>query len=69
MVIDRIEGRFALVENFGEMIDIPLCQLPENVREGDILKIENGEYIVDNTSAIERKEKLFSRLENILNKE
>ena len=69
MVIDRIEGRFALVENFGEMIEIPLCQLPENVREGDILKIENGEYIVDNTSGIERKEKLFSRLENLLNKD
>lgn len=69
MVIDRIEGRFAFVENFGEMIEIPLCQLPENVREGNILKIENGEYIVDNTSAAEQKEKLFSRLENLLNKE
>ena len=69
MVVDRIEGRFALVENFGEMIEIPLCQLPEDVREGDILRIENGEYIVDNISVEEQKEELFSRLENLLNKE
>ena len=69
MVIDRIEGEYAVVEKDGEMVDIPLYMLPEDVREGDILKILDGEYIIDNTSAEEQKEELFSRLENLFNKE
>lgn len=69
MVIDRIEGEYAVVEKDGEMVDIPLYMLPEDVREGDVLKILDGEYIIDNTSAEEQKEELFSRLENLFNKE
>ncbi|MBR5513791.1 MAG: DUF3006 domain-containing protein [Ruminococcus sp.] len=65
MVIDRIEGDFAVVENEGIMLDIPLSQLPCDVKEGDIITFSNGVYIVDNKSAQEQREEISARLENL----
>lgn len=69
MVVDRIEGDYAVVEKEGNMVDIPLYMLPEEVTEGDILRLLDGEYIIDNETAVERKEELFARLGNLFNKE
>lgn len=65
MVIDRIEGDFAVVENEGIMLDIPLSQLPCEAKEGDIVTLYNGVYIVDNKSADEQREEISARLENL----
>lgn len=38
VVVDRIEGPFAVVEApNGEMVDIPLSELPPDVDEGDLV--------------------------------
>ncbi len=65
MVVDRIEGDFAVVENEGIMLDIPLSQLPCNVKEGDMICFLNGVYIVDNKTADEQREEISARLENL----
>lgn len=65
MVVDRIEGDFAVVENEGIMLDIPLSQLPCDVKEGDIVTLYNGVYIVDNKTADEQREEISARLENL----
>lgn len=65
MVVDRIEGDFAVVENEGIMLDIPLSQLPCDVKEGDIVSLSNGVYIVDNKTADEQREEISARLENL----
>ena len=38
MVIDRIEGEFAIIEFEGKTMDIPTCLLPKEAREGDRLQ-------------------------------
>ena len=47
--IDRFEENFAVCENMqtGEIINIPKELLPNNCKEGSILKFENGNYILD----------------------
>lgn len=40
IVIDRIEGKRAIIEIDGEPLDIPVSALPEGASEGDILKFE-----------------------------
>ncbi len=65
MVIDRIEGDFAVVENEGIMLDIPLSQLHCDVKEGDIVTFSNGVYIVDNKTADEQRAEISVRLDKL----
>ena len=37
IVVDRIEGTFAVLEVDGAFVDFPLAALPEGAREGDVL--------------------------------
>jgi len=42
IVVDRIEGEFAVLEVDGQTIDVPLHELPQGIAEGDILS-DNGD--------------------------
>nr|MDE6664753.1 DUF3006 domain-containing protein [Ruminococcus sp.] len=46
-VIDRFENDIAVIETDGRMIEVDRLQLPENVREGDVLTENNGVWTVD----------------------
>ena len=37
LIIDRIEGDFAVVETSNGLINIPRADLPTNAKEGDVL--------------------------------
>lgn len=39
IVIDRIEGAFAIVEIAGRAIEVPLALLPDGAREGATLRL------------------------------
>lgn len=65
MVVDRIEGGFAVVEDNGNMREIPLIMLPENVSEGDMIFSSEKGYFIDNKTADDRREQLSDRLENL----
>lgn len=69
MVVDRIEGDYAVVENEGIMLDIPLSQLPCDIKEGDVLRHCDGVYIIDNEAAAAAREKISARLGNLFKKE
>jgi len=47
--IDRIEGNFAVCEKFStkEIVNISLVELPVGIKEGMIIKYENGVYLID----------------------
>lgn len=68
--IDRFEGDnevFAVCENriTGKMVDIPLSQISPNAVEDDIIKYENGMYVVDeeqNRIVGERMKKLSEKV-------
>ena len=56
LVIDRIEGNIAVCENRKnkKMKDIPIADLPQDIKEGTILKWKNGKYKIDDSNEIER---------------
>lgn len=65
MVIDRIEGKFAVIDNEGIMLDVPLSVLPADVKEGDMLSFINGMYIVNNETADEQRAEMAARLDKL----
>ena len=68
--VDRFEGEFAICENreTGDFIDIPLSELPENVKEGSILKFENGNYILDVEATRKKQEEIKNLVDNLFKK-
>jgi len=65
-VIDRIEADFAVCENrdTGEIVNIKKVDLPENVRDGTVLKYINGKYELDK----EKQEEIQKRIEEKMKK-
>jgi len=63
--VDRIEGEYAVIEcPNGNMIDIKCISLPSEIKEGDCLKIVNGEWHIDN----DEKNKRIKRIQELLNR-
>ena len=59
LIIDRIEGDFAIVETDNGMINVPKSELPENAKEGDALK-----FVIDMEATQGRKQ----RIDKMMNK-
>ena len=57
VVIDRIEGTFAVLEVDGESVDWPLKSLPAGIREGDVF-----EWNFEHVSPVEDAEEQLNRL-------
>ena len=68
--VDRFEGNFAVCENreTGEFIDIPISELPENIKQGSIIKLENGNYILDIESTKKEQEEIKNLVDNLFKK-
>lgn len=59
-IIDRFEGEYAVIEHGCVTFNVPRCALPEDIKEGDVLKV-----IVDEELTWQRKQKiqkLFDKL-------
>lgn len=65
-IIDRFEEEFAICEDNGnrEMVKIKKDNLPPNIREGDIIKFENNQYIIDK----DEMKKVEERIKEKMNK-
>lgn len=65
--IDRFEDNFAVCENrqTGELINIPISELPENAKEGSILTLENGKYILDIESTKKEQKEIKNLVDNL----
>lgn len=53
LIIDRFEGKQAIIELEETRIEIPVKYLPKSASEGDVLKI-----IIDKENTEKRKEKI-----------
>ena len=64
--VDRFEGDIAVIENrdTGEMININKNDLPNDIHEGSILKINNGKYEID----LEEEKNIEQRIKDKMNK-
>lgn len=69
IIIDRIEGDFAVVETDSGMMDIPLSQLPEGSHEGDVLTCTDGVWSRDIKASEERRKAVAGKLRRLLSKD
>ena len=68
--IDRIEGEYAVLEEFNTMnlINVLKSELPCEACEGDILEFNNGIYIILKEETVQRKESIKDRFERLRKK-
>lgn len=68
--IDRIENNVAICENRNtkKFINIHISKLPENIKENDIIKYMNGQYILDNQETLDAKENIKSKFDKLRKK-
>lgn len=67
--VDRIEGDVAvLINESGDSSVIALAALPEEVREGMMLRLVDGVYTADRVVAEERKNAVLSLQEKLRRK-
>jgi hypothetical protein len=64
--VDRFEGEYAvLVDENEDKLDVLRSLLPAGVRVGDMLRLMDGVYVLDNDAARARREQIL-RLQNKL---
>lgn len=67
--VERIEENIALCEDdLGKTIKLSLDELPENIREGEIIvRTENG-YTIDSDETSARRKKMAEMQKRLFNK-
>ena len=67
--VERIEENVALCEDdLGKTVKLRLDELPENIREGDIIvRTENG-YTIDSDETSVRRKKMADMQKKLFNK-
>ena len=65
--LDRFEGNFAVLENRNtkKMTDIPISNIPANAKEGDILRLSNGSYVVDHEETKNVSNRIRQKMDNL----
>lgn len=65
--LDRFEGNFAILENRStkKMTDIPISNIPSNAKEGDILKLSNGSYVIDYEETSIVSDRIRDKMDNL----
>ena len=67
--VDRIEGEVAVLSgDGGEITDVPLTSLPDGVREGDVLRLEDGVWVADPGETVRRAERVRGKLNRLFKK-
>ncbi len=69
LVVDRIEGEYAICENrqTKEIIDINLQDLPKEIKEGTILKWNKGKYEIDFEEQNNIEDRIKQKMDNLWN--
>ena len=63
MIIDRIESEYAVCETEdGQIVNVPIIELPAGAKEGDALIFTNAEYEID----VQTTHKLRTKVQNLL---
>lgn len=64
--VDRIEEKNAVIEHNGKFFEIELDELPENIKEGDVIvKDDNGNFIIDNSQTKKIQKELFAKQKSL----
>lgn len=68
--IDRIESNIAILENLEtkKRVEVSIDLLPENSKDGTILIYKNNNYIIDESSEIERRKSIMNKFNKLKKK-
>ena len=66
MIVDRIEGENAYIEDETGIRAVPRTLLPEDAREGDVLILTGGIWRVDAEKTEKRRTMMKNRLERLI---
>ncbi len=58
LMIDRIEDGIAVIETESGHIEVPAEKLAPDVREGDVVVLENGLYSADKSASDKRRREI-----------
>ena len=68
-VLDRFEGEIAVIEESSEenitLLEISRALLPSDAEEGDILILDNGQWMIDKEATIQRRSQIENRLRRL----
>ena len=66
-IVDRIEGNFAVCEciETQEMKEIELDKLPNGINSGDVIKNEDGIFIIDLNQTEKRKQIIHNKTKGL----
>ena len=67
LVIDRYEGNFAICEDrkTGNIKQIPKENIEEGLKEGSIIKLQDGKYMQDIEKQEEVEERIKEKMDNL----
>lgn len=65
LIVDRIEDGIAVIDGDGGRTEVPAEKLAPDVREGDIVILQNGIYAADK-AATEKRRREITELQNNL---
>ena len=68
-VVDRIEENYVVCENLDnkKIENFEKNKFPSNVKEGDVVKLENGFFTILEEETQKRKEETKNKLNNLFN--
>lgn len=58
LIVDRIEDGVAVIEAESGHIEVPVERLAPDVREGDVVVLENGLYTANKSAADKRRREI-----------
>lgn len=66
VIIDRFESDYAVCETENkEYINIPTSELPQGIKEGDVLNCINDKWNIDTIATKEKKDKIQNKLNSL----
>ncbi len=67
--VDRFEGDFAICEREDfKIIKILKNKLPPNIREGDVLNIDENVCVIDSDETLRKKREIYQMQEDLFRK-
>ncbi len=65
LIVDRIEENTAVIEDEDGRFEVPRKALGSDVKEGDVVVLQNEKYIRDENGSEERRKKIIEMQNNL----
>lgn len=65
--VDKIENDIVILENVSDnsILEVNVKNLPEGIKECDIVRLENNKYVLDNNEKNERLRRIKLKMESL----